>query len=98
MKYDADGPTQNGLVPTERSGTGSSVGEGEAALRGNYVHFQNLKKCIKITKKVLHAVEPTQRCSFKLLNRKICSDFDLLPGVCPPGSGPAGEEMTVMLN
>lgn len=47
---------------------------------------------IKITKIVLHAVEPTQRCSFKLLNTKICFDllsaawFEPLPGVHLPGS------------
>lgn len=41
---------------------------------------------------MLHAVEPTQRCSFKLLNTKICLDFlsaasfEPLPGIHLPGS------------
>lgn len=46
-----------------------------------------------ITKKVLHAVESTQQCNFKLLNTKIRFDFfyllplfESLPGIHLPGS------------
>ena len=93
----------------EQSNTGSSVmgwWEYEAALRVNCVHFQNLKKFIKITKKVvLRAVEPTQQCSFKLLNRKICFDylsatwFEHALAFSPQVSEMSWSvEMTVMLN
>lgn len=51
------------------------------------------KKLIKIKKNVLHAVEPSQRSSFRLLNTKIWFDFlfaasfEPLPGIHLPGSG-----------
>lgn len=63
---------------------------------GSILSVSKVKKKVyknnKNQKKVLHAVEPTQRCSFKFLNTKICSDFlsaawcELLPGVHIPGS------------
>lgn len=48
--------------------------------QGQFCPFPESKNFIKITKCVLHAVEPTQQCSFKLLIKKYALIFYLLPG------------------